>query len=675
MAYSDKYLNSYDRTIADVEAGSDRNVVADYNPIQPVEAGQRDKVEQGIATTLGLFDDDERKNLRRARSLSTIGEVINPAYGVSMAAGDFEDARQEGDVPGMLLSGIGALPLVGPPLRAAGKSVANVINRTALGTQTNIPDFYSSAIKGKKNFLEAFGKSVPEAIQESVDPAKRASTRVLGIQNKKLDDVLGAKGEDAEFTAFAIASGQGKEMGGGAFKNTALFQGPIALNYLEKGFDVNDTARLVNAVGNGYRKEATVPDEIAERYAAHIPATHKTNGKPFEVLMKDPDGGGGGKGYIEGVGAGGSGAPVVRAFSTGMSDRYLEKTVNNMRKAKGLEPFDKLPPELAVELAQISTTIDNRAVHYFHEAGLVPQGEKRMVFELDAEGNKKVGPPRISKKTGKPLKPKVLPKVWAKDPVTGEGLYDYSPESANKVAELVLKARYAGHLGLPAGGEKIKLVGDTFDDLLYGTGKVEPKLKMAPVRDGDRQIVGGNQISDIKKPRGYFAVQQSFTSRQQELGGMNAFLAIDPYNEKMYTGLSDGHDIFGINPIGGHGVLTVQPLIAHSYRGQQKFVKDIQGRLTPDRLEAASKRVEAITGVPRTAEEADMADPYFKAKQMAYNKRAMNEYEPKVTQADIDAANSSITKLEAAKVIGKGTAVGATTAAGVGMLSAAEEEE
>ena len=70
-----------------------------------------------------------------------------------------------------------------------------------------------------------------------------------------------------------------------------------------------------------------------------------------------------------------------------------------------------------------------------------------------------------------------------------------------------------------------------------------------------------------------------------------------------------------------------------------------------------------------------MADPYFKAKQMAYNKRAMNEYEPKVTQADIDAANSSITKLEAAKVIGKGTAVGATTAAGVGMLSAAEEEE
>jgi hypothetical protein len=166
---------------------------------------------------LGLFDDDERKNLKRARSLSTIGEVINPAYGVSMAAGDFEDARQEGDVPGMLLSGIGALPIVGPPLRAAGKSVANVINRTALGTQTNIPDFYSSAIKGKKNFLKAFGKSVPEAIQESVDPAKRASTRVLGIQNKKLDDVLGAKGEDAEFTAFAIASGQGKEMGGGAF--------------------------------------------------------------------------------------------------------------------------------------------------------------------------------------------------------------------------------------------------------------------------------------------------------------------------------------------------------------------------------------------------------------------------------------------------------------------------
>ena len=174
MAYSDKYLNSYDRTIADVEAGSDRNVVADYNPIQPSVFNNRDTMEQGIATTLGLFDDDERKNLQRARSLSTIGEVINPAYGVRMAAGDFEDARQVGDGTGMLLSGIGVLPLVGPPLRAAGKSVANVINRTALGTQTNIPDFYSSAIKGKKNFLKAFGKSVPEAIQESVDPAKRA---------------------------------------------------------------------------------------------------------------------------------------------------------------------------------------------------------------------------------------------------------------------------------------------------------------------------------------------------------------------------------------------------------------------------------------------------------------------------------------------------------------------
>ena len=372
-------------------------------------------------------------------------------------------------------------------------------------------------------------------------------------------------------------------------EDTLLENSVVGLKYLDSRIPREETARLASGIGSGFRTSGTVPESIINRALTHLTqGPHiKNPNARYEYQIKDPSAGKN-AGYIESVGAAKAGSPVVRAMRGQTTDKYLN-VVNNLRKTEGAKPKGKLDGKEMVEYLQMSSTLDNKAFQLMNQMGAGDQ-------------------------------PSVM-------------------------LETLLRARAKQGSGkkLQAGEQRVL---DSFNKLLDTKA-----IKMARVSDEAGNAVGGRNLADIKDPDGYLVTQQSYTSRQQELGGMNAFVVVDPNKEKMYTMLSDGHDMFGLNPVGGHGLITASPLIESSYKTGAKYNnKQIKKKATPRKVQQAIKETERATGVKKQAKETPEA----------YTKRALLETTPEVTKADIARARAAKQKLMAA-----GGATGAGVASGV----------
>ena len=372
-------------------------------------------------------------------------------------------------------------------------------------------------------------------------------------------------------------------------EDTLLENSVVGLKYLDSRIPREEAARLASGIGSGFRTSGTVPESIVNRALTHLTqGPHiKNPNARYEYQIKDPSSGKN-AGYIESVGAAGAGSSVVRAMRGQTTDKYLN-VVNNLRKTEGAKPKGKLDGKAMVEYLQMSSTLDNKAFQLMNKMGAGDQ-------------------------------PSVM-------------------------LETLLRARAKQGSGkkLQAGEQRVL---DSFNKLLDTKA-----IKMARVSDEAGNAVGGRNLADIKDPDGYLVTQQSYTSRQQELGGMNAFVVVDPNKEKMYTMLSDGHDMFGLNPVGGHGLITASPLIESSYKTGAKYNnKQIKKKATPRKVQQAIKETERTTGVKKQAKETPEA----------YTKRALLEATPEVTKADIARAKAAKQKLIAAS-----GATGAGAASGV----------
>lgn len=380
-------------------------------------------------------------------------------------------------------------------------------------------------------------------------------------------------------------------------ENTLLENSIIGLKYLDSRIPKEEVARLSSGIGNGFRNSGEIPESIVNRALNHLTqGPHIKNPKvEYEYQIKDPSAGKN-IGYLETTGVAKAGSSAVRAMRGKSTDTYLE-TINNLRKSSGIKTKDKLDSEGMVEYLQIASTLDGTAF----------------------QAMKKLG----------------------------------AGDQPSTMLDTLLRARAKQSLGRKIGkGEKKVL--DSFNRLL--DTKV---IKMAKVSDEAGNPVGARNPSEIKKPEGYLVTQQSFTSRQQELGGMNTFLVVNPSKEKMYTMLSDGHDMFGLNPVGGKGLITVSPIIESSYKTGAKYNnKQIKTAATKRKTNQAIKNTEEQTGIKKEKTETNEA----------YTKRAMKFSKPQVTEADVARANSAKRKLQ-----GTAGAAGLLTTAGV--VSALEDEE
>lgn len=550
----------------------------------PDEGTFRGNVEQGVASTLGLFGGTERRNLQQAQKLTGVGDYL-PFTGTGLAAVDFEDARQAGDGTGMLLAGVGAVPMIGPPAKAIGKSAGNFLNKTAQNMRTNIPEFYSgNPLVSVKNFLKEYGEAMPATVEESTNAAAVAKRREYGISDAKLDDALSERGKDADLTAVSINRQLPNNEG------TLLEESVIGLNYLDNRVAKDDVATLSNNVGNRFRAESAeeIPESIVARATRHLTdGPHVTDKKGvYEYQFKDPASRSN-EGYLEAVGANKAGSTAMRSLHGGLTDVYL-KDLNKLRGTAA----ENISPKDMVEFLQITATLDNKALKLLagDKQPSVVVGQLLRARAIEASGK---------------------------------------PFAKNQAGTEALLKKY---------------------NRLVDTKVIKP----AKVTDEMGNVVSGRSVSDIKTPEGYLVTQQSFLSRQQELGGMNVFITVDPSNQKVYSMLSDGHDIFGKTPVGGNHLITASPLVESSYKTGTKYdAKQVVSRKTKTNVDAAVKRVEDATGVKRKRGEG--ADRHAL--------RAMREGKVTPTAADEARAASARGKIKGAKMAG-GAGVGA------GMLTA-----
>ena len=100
----------------------------------------------------------------------------------------------------------------------------------------------------------------------------------------------------------------------------------------------------------------------------------------------------------------------------------------------------------------------------------------------------------------------------------------------------------------------------------------------------------------IKDMDGKLVLQQSFRSSAKDLGGMNAFVVVDPKGGEFYTMLSDGHDIFGMTPPGWSDLTTVLP-IQRRRLGDQEMPRGSQA----ENRAAKRTRESAVAGLERAS--------------------------------------------------------------------------
>lgn len=130
--------------------------------------------------------------------------------------------------------------------------------------------------------------------------------------------------------------------------------------------------------------------------------------------------------------------------------------------------------------------------------------------------------------------------------------------------------------------------------------------RLAAVRDDAGNLLSNDSLDKIKNvPKGDFlTLQQFFKSSQKELGGANAFISVDPKTQRAYVGISDKHDIGGLNPIQGENMITVQPIVSLDYAtgkfGKKAGLADTTtAKGSKQKTRSAVSDVEQMLGVSR----------------------------------------------------------------------------
>ena len=109
---------------------------------------------------------------------------------------------------------------------------------------------------------------------------------------------------------------------------------------------------------------------------------------------------------------------------------------------------------------------------------------------------------------------------------------------------------------------------------------------------------------------GVYSFSDNHTSTAQDLGGVNDWVAIDTKNNRVYTMISDGHDMFGMNPYEGNSLLNTTPIYSFELGSKTTATKDM-----PE-VNVNTTRIEELTGMPRLRGESDVQ----------YQARVMRDY-------------------------------------------------
>jgi len=231
-------------------------------------------------------------------------------------------------------------------------------------------------------------------------------------------------------------------------------------------------------------------------------------------------------------------------------------------------------------------------------------------------------------------------------------------EAPTQAIGILLRARHKESIGKVLGAsEKKALAAFNKIPLKKSTG-----MRVAAVKDDAGNILSNDKIADIKKvPKDSFlTTQQAYRSSQKELGGANAFISVDPVKQRAYVGISDKHDIGGLNPLGGDNIITAQPIVSIDYvkgtYGKGAGLADstrYKGNTTA--INEANKNVEGILNVNKRPSETGRQ----------FVRRGINEADIRVTLDDQRKVAGRAAKLGGA---------GMLTGAGIAAATSKDEE-
>jgi len=577
-----------------------------------------------------------------------LGEAVmstSPAQTVSRFLSDVsEEYPRTSDLTGNLFNIAGAGG-AGVLTKSAARSTGNLANQVASTMPTLIEGFYSGT--PYTSFLRDALNEVPRSVSARTSAAERASERVTGIPSAKLDDIenrskvaqrmekqaasnkrnaniaqkLGFEkqakkynataenllnkakisGQDSEFTAMSIEAGRTPKISA-ISERGALWNSPYNLAYYDAAIPREEVGRLSEGIGNKNRIADDIPEDIVGAATNHlVNGPHITESrfqdKLFEFQIKATEASRK-SGVIEGSGAG-KGSLIMRSFFNSAKEKTTSGIQKYANKIKSLEGRD-LTPEDTIEFAQLAATLNKDNVK------LLNLGRRGARVRADDDGAAyldRISKARAMKRAGK--------------------------EPAEAQADALL----------------------TFEELIEA-GKIKP----ARITDADGTVVSNLDYDKIKKPNKFIKTSTYFASQQKELGGVNQWVAIDPYNKTTYGMISDGHDIFGMNPIGGHSVITAQPIMKQNW-SDVGFKDQHKSNVDKKKVSDLVKEVERRTGVkaPKNIRDAKNKEYYKAAKN--WTKTALRAKQTP-TAGEIKAANKSKAKLVSAPVLGTGLLTG-----------------
>ena len=140
----------------------------------------------------------------------------------------------------------------------------------------------------------------------------------------------------------------------------------------------------------------------------------------------------------------------------------------------------------------------------------------------------------------------------------------------------------------------------------------------------------GIKVNKGGKGDPHIYIGSSHHSQSKELGGVNDFIAINPKTGDVYTLISDGHDLFGVNPVGGGDLVAAVPMQKSNFKRKTAYTPTRNtetGAKDPKlkaEVDASVDRLEGLSGIKINKGESPVD----------YHFRVIREFEAKVEPKD-----------------------------------------
>ena len=140
----------------------------------------------------------------------------------------------------------------------------------------------------------------------------------------------------------------------------------------------------------------------------------------------------------------------------------------------------------------------------------------------------------------------------------------------------------------------------------------------------------GIKVNKGGKDDPHIYIGSSHHSQSKELGGVNDFIAINPKTGDVYTLISDGHDLFGVNPVGGGDLVAAVPMQKSNFKRKTAYTPTRNtetGAKDPKlkaKVDASVDRLEGLSGIKINKGESPVD----------YHFRVIREFEAKVEPKD-----------------------------------------